>query len=216
MTDEGQRTALLGAAHQLLRSGVLSHSGHANLSARLPGGRILITARGTVRDLGPEDLAVIDRDGGLLQGEMEAVTREIVPMHSVVYRLRPEAAAVIHTHSPNLLAFALSCRELPCRYEAQLRLGQAVPVPVVAWAPRGSPGAVDGIAALLRASPQTQALLLGNHGVLAFSGSPSTAAGLVAVLEEAAAAEIRAVALGGARGLPPGALGSVLEALERH
>jgi L-ribulose-5-phosphate 4-epimerase len=38
---------------------------------------------------------------------------------------------VIHTHSPNLVAFALARRPLPVRYEPLLQMGQAEEVPVV-------------------------------------------------------------------------------------
>ena len=40
-----------------------------------------------------------------------------------VYRARPQIGAVIHTHSPNLVVFALARRPLPVRYEPLLHLG---------------------------------------------------------------------------------------------
>jgi len=116
---------------------------------------------------------------------------------------------VIHTHSPNLLAFAMANRALPARYEAMLRFGQAEDVPVAPWAPRGSERSVAGIVELVNAQPGTNAVLLGNHGVLVFGSTVEATAGLLVILEEAAEAELQAAALGGARDLPADALAAV-------
>ncbi len=44
---------------------------------------------------------------------------------------------------------------------------------MVDWAPRGSPALVEGIRDVLRAHPGTSALLLANHGLLAFAPTPA-------------------------------------------
>jgi L-fuculose-phosphate aldolase len=68
---------------------------------------------------------------------------------------------------------------------------------------------VEAIAQTLRAHPHTRAVLLANHGVLAFDAHPAAAAALVVALEEGAEAEWRAVALGGSVPFPAGALEAV-------
>jgi L-fuculose-phosphate aldolase len=130
-------------------------------------------------------------------------------MHAAVYRARRSVGAVVHTHSPGVTAYALAHVPLPCRYEALLRQGQAEPVPVVQWAPRGSPALAAGITAALAATPATSAVLLGNHGLLAFAADAARAGALVIALEEAARAELAAAKLGGARDFPSGALDDV-------
>jgi L-fuculose-phosphate aldolase len=77
---------------------------------------------------------------------------------------------------------------LPARYEPLRRLGQAEEGPVVPAA-----GAIIG---LIEARPGTQAVLLGDHGVLAVGPDTETAVSLLVALEEAAEAELRAAALG--------------------
>jgi L-ribulose-5-phosphate 4-epimerase len=206
---EPRRHELVAAAARLFAAGVMSHSGHGNLSARLAGERLLLGSTGSPGRLDPEDLAVVGFDGLNVDGRLESSTREIVGMHAVVYRERPGVGAVIHTHSPYLTAFAVAGRALPCRYEALLRFGQAEEVPVVPWAPRGSPASVEGIAETLRARPHTRAVLLANHGLLAFEAGAGAAAGLVVALEEGAEAEWRATALGGSTPFPAGALEAV-------
>lgn len=193
----------------------MSHTGHVNFSVRLDDQRMLVTPRGSVEGLEPRDLAVVRLDGTVEQGRLEPSTREIVAMHGVVYRQRAGAGAVLHTHSPYLVAFAVAHRPLPCRYEPMLRHGQQCEVPVVPWAPRGSDTSVGDIARVLGAEPATCAVLLANHGVLALAPSAAAAVKLVVALEEAAAAEIRASPLGGGRDLPPGAFEAVAGSMAR-
>lgn len=196
------RRELVDAGRSLSQSGVMSHTGHINFSARLDDERMLMTSTGLVQEMEPDALAVVRLDGRVEDGELTASTQQIVPMHSAVYRTRAGAASVVHTHSPYVTAFALAAKPLPCRYEPLLRLGQIEAVPVMDWAPRGSDAFVAGIEEALARYPGTLALLLANHGLLAFGSSPPAAAKLVILLEEAAEAELRAAAIGGAKDLP--------------
>ena len=181
----------------LLHAGVLSHSGHADLSARVGPDVVLIATLNRTRDLVPDDLAVVRLDGSVAEGDLGGMSTEVVAMHVEVYRARPQAGAVIHTHSPHLLAFALAGRPLPARYEPLPRLGQAEEVPV---APSAS-----AVIELIKARPGTRAVLLGGHGVLAFGPDTETTVSLLVALEEAAEAELRTAVLG-RLSAPPGTL----------
>lgn len=198
-----RRDQMVEAAGVLGRSGVMSHTGHINFSTRVDGRRMVLTSSGLIGELRSEALAVVDHEGNVEDGALSASTHEIVGMHATVYRLREDIGAVLHTHSPHVTAFALANRPLPCRYEALLRRGQAHEVPVAPWAPRGSQEFFDGIAEALAAGNGTNALLLGNHGVLAFGASAMAAVKLLIVLEEAAQAELEAAAIGGAKDISP-------------
>ncbi len=209
------RQAIVEAAASLFRNQVMSHTGHANLSGRLSSEEMILTVDGMVRELTVDRMARLRLDGKVVEGTLDPTNAEIVAMHGEVYRTRAEVGGIIHTHSPSLLAFALENRPLPCRYEALLRFGQAAEVPVVPWAPRGSERSVAGIVEAIREHPSTQAVLLGNHGVLVFGSTPQAAAALVTVLEEAAEAELAATQVGGAEEFPAGALEDVRTAMAR-
>lgn len=202
MTYPEQRQTMVDAVGLLLRAGVMSHTGHLNLSCRLDQGRMLLSGVGLVHDVTSETLAVVSLGGQVESGTLDDSSRDIVGMHAAVYRSRAAAGAVIHTHSPHVTAFALARKPLPSRYEALTRRGQVDPVPVVPWGARGSTTAHEGIAATFAGQPDTLAVLLANHGLLASGPSPTEAAKLVIVLEEAAEAELHAVALGGAQDIP--------------
>ncbi len=209
------RGAIVEAAQALFRNSVMSHTGHANLSGRVSRDEMLLTVDGAVRDLSPDRIARVRLDGTVLAGALDPTNAEIVAMHGEVYRVRPAVGGIIHTHSPNLLAFAMANRPLPCRYEALLRFGQAEEVPVVPWAPRGSERSVGGIVEAVSEHSSTQAVILGNHGVLVFGKSPQAAAALVTVLEEAAEGELAASHLAEPVNFPAGALEEVRISMAR-
>jgi L-ribulose-5-phosphate 4-epimerase len=203
------REQLIQAGHLLDRAGVMSHSGHGNMSVRLAGDRMLLTAHGIITNLLPEQFAVVTFDGDVVDGSLDPTTHEIVAMHSCVYQRRPEIASVIHTHSPHVTSFALANLPLPCAYEALLRFGITEDIPVADWAPRGSPESVGNIVKQLELHPTVNAVLLGNHGLLAFAGDPMTTAMLIVSMEEAAEMTLEANMLGGAKPFPPDALDKV-------
>lgn len=214
-SELGPGEAVVAAARHLFSAGVMSHAGHGNLSTRVSADRFVLTTTGIVRDLRPDQVATLDLDGTVLEGELAPENAEIVAMHAVVYRARPDVGGVIHTHSPAATAFALANKELACRAEPLLRFGQAEAIPVVAWGPRGSDVSVRSIAAVLDEHKTTSAVLLANHGLLAFSTDPVATARLVVAIEEAAEAELGACALGGAVDFPPGALDQVRASMAR-
>ena len=84
----------------LVRAGVLSHSGHAHLSSRVGPEAVLLAAVSAMRNLTPDDLAVVRLDGTVVEGDLAGMSAEVVDLHTGVYRARPQAGAVIHTHSP--------------------------------------------------------------------------------------------------------------------
>jgi L-fuculose-phosphate aldolase len=60
---------------------------------------------------------LLDLDGKLLEGEINPTNAEIVHMHAIVYKQRPETGAVVHTHSTYATSFALASRALGCSYD---------------------------------------------------------------------------------------------------
>jgi L-ribulose-5-phosphate 4-epimerase len=201
------REQLVQAALLLSQSGVMSHSGHGNMSVRLPeAGHMLLTSTGNITHLAPEQLAIVTFDGDVVEGSIDPTTREIIFMHSGVYRVRDEVNCVIHTHSPRVTSFALAHQPLPCVYEAFLRFGITDDIPVADWAPRGSRESVANIVEQLQRHPTVPAVLLANHGLLAFSRDPLSTAQLIIIMEEAAELTLDARALGGEKPLPADAL----------
>jgi L-fuculose-phosphate aldolase len=213
-----EREQIVSAARYLAEeAGVLSHTGHGNMSVRVPGtpDQMLLTAVARLTRVSAENLALVRFDGTVLDGHLDPTAAEIVAMHAVVYEHKPDVQAVIHTHSPRASTFALAQQPLPCQYEALLRLGVTEDIPVAPWGPRGSDESVRYIAQTIQAHPQIMAVLLANHGLLAFGPDGMVAAALVSVMEEAADMTLGAAALGGAKPFPEGALEAVRQRLRQ-
>ncbi len=210
------RTQLVQAAQRLTAAGVLSHSGHGNMSVRLPeSGHMLLSTVSQLTNLKEEQFVSVTFDGQEVDGKLDPISREIVGMHACVYQERPEVHAVIHTHSPRITSFALAHQPLPCVYEAMLRFGIIDDVPVAKWAPRGSQEAVGYIVEQLRQHPHVPAVLLGNHGLLAFSSDALATAQLIVIMEEAAQMTLDARLIGGEKALPEGALEQERQHMQR-
>jgi L-fuculose-phosphate aldolase len=123
-------------------------------------------------------------------------------MHAIVYRTRPEFAGVLHTHSPFATGFAVAGKAIPPAYEALVRNGAIEGVPVAAYGPRGSDESVRNIESVLQNYSGIRALLLANHGVLAFGDTVEAALRASMTVEESAEIILYAQTLGGAQSIP--------------
>ncbi len=75
--------------------------------------RIVIKPSGVpYRDLLPEHMVVVDRDGRVLEGALRPSTD--TPTHLALYRAWPEVGGIAHAHSPYAVMFAQAAREIPC------------------------------------------------------------------------------------------------------
>ena len=215
MTDSTLNLAqeLIRTANALRERGLLFRGAHANLSARQDD-RLLITRGGSVANLGEKNLSWLPVAAEGLQSDFDANYREIIEMHTRLYRHRADICAIIHCHPTHSTAFAVAQQSVPAVYEPMLRQGMHTDVPVVAWAPRGSSASVNGILEAFD-RPDTVAVLLANHGVLVTGDTPEVALNRLTALEEAAELVLHARVLGGEKALPDAAYREVAERMQR-
>ena len=134
-----------------------------NLSVRLKGDRILVTptcvSKGAMR---PADMVVVDIEGKRVSGHRN-VTSEI-GMHLLIYRMRPDVQAIVHAHPPTATGFAAAGMALtePLVCEVVIGLG-AIPL-----ARYGTPGTSELAETLEPYVPDYDAILMSNHGVVAY------------------------------------------------
>lgn len=137
------------------RGWVANHDG--NVSARVQGGRFLITPTGVSKRLCTPDTLVVCEASGKPVGPGKPPSE--VGLHAGAYR-RSDVAAVIHAHPPHASAFALARRALEpvTMPEVVVSLGDRVPL-VPLFLPK-DPRAEDAVAEAL--SIADVALLSGN------------------------------------------------------
>jgi L-fuculose-phosphate aldolase len=137
-----------------------------NLSIRLDRDRLLVTPTSMSKFLlTPEDIVIVDLDGRQLEGSRN-VTSEL-SMHLAVYHHRDDVGAVVHSHPPVATAFACAGRgleEMLCQ-EAVMTLGV---VPLAAYATTGTS---EVAASLVPFLPFHDAILMANHGAVAYGST---------------------------------------------
>ena len=194
---------IIDAAGFVTSCGVMSLSRHGNISARVPdSSAFLLTAGGSLSDMRPENIALYELDGTLIEGAVEPTSAEIVDMHGVVYRLRPDAGGAIHTHSPAATSFAVAGQSIPLIYEAMARFNMTDGIPIAGYGPRGSKESVENIARAIETHPNIGGVLLANHGVLAFADSAVSSVRANIVIEEAAILALNARVIGEPQPIP--------------
>jgi L-ribulose-5-phosphate 4-epimerase len=191
------------AAETLVQSGIMTKSNHGNISIRVPNqDAFLMTSGGGLASMKPENIALFRLDGSLIEGTVAPVGGEIIQMHAIVYRTRPEFNSVIHTHSPFATGFAVAGKMIPPAYEALVRNGMIAGVPLAGYGPRGSDQSVRNIESVLNEHTGIKGLLLENHGVLAFADSVNGAFRANMTIEESAEIMLYAYGVGGPKAIP--------------
>jgi len=136
-----------------------------NLSVRLGRERILVTptcmSKGAMR---ASDLVVVDMEGRPVAGRRK-VSSEIA-MHLLIYRLRRDVKGIVHAHPPTATGFAAAGMALnqPLVCEVVIGLGS---IPLAKYGTPGTPELTEALEPLV---PQYDALLMSNHGVVAYGG----------------------------------------------
>ena len=117
-------------------------------------------------DMRPGDVCLVTLDGTQLPDSAGHRTVETpsseTPMHLAIYEAT-EAAAVVHTHSPEVIALSASRPELPAIHYAITGLGG--PVRVAPYVRFGSAGLA---AAAVGALDGRSAVILRNHGAVTY------------------------------------------------
>ena len=134
-----------------------------NLSVKLKQDRILVTPTGLSKGaMRAGDLVIVDPEGNRISGRKH-VTSEI-GMHLMIYRTRPDVKAIVHAHPPTATGFAAAGMALtePLVCEVVMGLGC---IPLARY---GTPGTSELAQTLEPYVPSYDAILMSNHGVVAY------------------------------------------------
>ena len=174
---DAARAQLVRYSARLLDDGLAVGSA-GNMSVRI-GDRVAITPSGvSYTEMRPEDICLVGMDGAELQSS-ETPSSE-TPMHLAIYaatkahaetgaqaRAGAEtgagAGAVVHTHSPEVIALSAGRDELPAIHYAITGLGG--PVRVAPYVRFGSAGLA---ASAVTALDGRSAVILRNHGAVTY------------------------------------------------
>ncbi len=207
--DESKARKLIVEVGKLLyeRSYVVAFDG--NVSIRLDENTVLATPTMTSKGRMTEDcLALTDIDGKPLNDNRASSE---LAMHLLIYKMRPDIHAVCHAHPAHGTAFAVAglAIDKPILSEVVLTLGC---VPLTGY---GTPSTDELTEAMKPYVPHHNALLMANHGAVAYGEHLWQAFDRLETLEHTAKIAILAKALGGANDLPEGAVEKLIEIREK-
>jgi L-fuculose-phosphate aldolase len=157
------RAEIIASAQALDAAGLVPNKS-GNVSCRAADGFLITPAGVPYRDLVPADIVESS-----LAGSAAAHVRRPSSewrMHAAIYADRPDATAIVHTHSPK--ATALACAGLgipPFHYMIALAGGAIRCMPYATF------GTADLAATAVQGLDARRATLLANHGVIAIGGS---------------------------------------------
>lgn len=143
-------------------------SNDGNISVKLNDNEFLCTPTGVSKGfMTPEYICKVDKDGNVIQANKGFKPSSEIKMHMRVYKHRPDVQSVVHAHPMYATAFAIAGIPLtqPIMPEAVISLG-CVPI-----AEYGTPSTNEIPDAVEKYLPYFDAVLLENHGALAYSDS---------------------------------------------
>jgi L-fuculose-phosphate aldolase len=169
------------ARHQLVLHGRkmgpdhLSIGTSGNLSIRV-GDVVAITPGSSSYDeMKVDDICVVGLDGTKISGKRNVSSEW--PMHSLIYA-KTDAKAIVHTHSPEVVALSATCSELPAIHYSIAKLGGHVRV--VDYARFGSEQLAQNVVAALESR---NTVILQNHGAVSYGSNIAQAYSRALVLE---------------------------------
>jgi L-fuculose-phosphate aldolase len=154
-----------------------------NVSARTPDGNVLVTPSGLdYWAMVAEEVVLVDLGGAVIEGSFEPSVEW--PMHTGIYRARPETGGIVHTHARYSTTLACLNREIPPVHYMLAVLSDEGRVPLARYATYGTEELGRNAADALGDSHK--ACLLSNHGTIAVGGTVGEAYSRTELLEEMA------------------------------
>ena len=168
-----------------------------NITIRLDDERILATPTGVSKGMmSPDDLIIVDYEGNKIEGRLERTSE--IAMHMTIYKERPDINSVVHAHPPVATGFASAGRSLNKALLPEVIIGLGC-VPTADYGLPGTPALTEPMMPLI---PKYDALLLANHGAVAYGKDVWQAYFRMETVEHFARINFVAEMLGGAQALP--------------
>lgn len=186
------REGICAVSRRMSESGLVMGTA-GNVSVRTPDGDVLVSPSGLDYMLmEPEDVVLVNLEAEVLEGSFAPSVE--TPMHTGIYRLRPEVSGVVHTHARYSTTLACLGWDIPPVHYMLAVISDDARVPLARYATYGTEELARNAGEALGDSHG--ACLLSNHGTIAVGTSLEQAYSRTEVLEEMAEIYYRARAAG--------------------
>ncbi|MBO0798758.1 MAG: class II aldolase/adducin family protein [Blastocatellia bacterium] len=211
MVDEQKvREQIVEIATQCYGRGLLV-AGDGNISVRVASNRVIATPSGVSKGwMKPGMMVTVDLEGNLLEPSAYRVSSEW-PMHRLIYQSRPDINAVVHAHPPYATGFAVAGLSLDKAILSEVILTLGC-VPLAAYGTPSTHELTDAIEPYLE---YHDALLMANHGAVAYADTLEKAYNKLETLEHTCRISFIARTLGNENTIPGRAVEKLYEIRER-
>jgi L-fuculose-phosphate aldolase len=171
-------------SHLLYQRGLVGAAG-GNVSFRT-GERVFVTSGGrSLRRIKQEEIIEIDLNGITVDEKPGLKPSKEIDLHLNIYRVREDIRSVIHVHPVYATAFAVAGKRVPMvTATARLKL---INIPLVGYAPPGSPELAQLVYdKLLKEKKDIKAVMLKDHGIIAFAEGMEDCFNTAELVEETA------------------------------
>ena len=158
----------------------------------------------------PEDVVVADLEANIVEGSRKPSSEWA--LHTLFYKRKPHIRAVVHTHSMYCTTFAVLGRPLQAVHYAIADAG-AAEIPCAPYHPFGT---LELAEAAVKTAGDSDAVLLGNHGLVACGRDIAGAYGLALNMEYVAELQYRALCIGTPNVLDWEAMEDVMERFKSY
>jgi L-fuculose-phosphate aldolase len=195
---DNPETAVLDAAKDMLRRGLVEGTA-GNISARRSDGNIVITPSSVdYRDMQLDDLVLVDPEGAVLRAADGRSPSSEAKLHLACYQAFDDIGSVIHSHPVWATMFAIAHQAIPaCIDEFAVYCGGEVRC--TEYAASGTPQVGTNA---VKALEGRGAALIANHGLVAVGPRPDKVLHITALVERTAQIVWGARALGGPVPIP--------------
>ena len=187
-THSQVRSRIIQVSQSLDADGLVPNKS-GNVSCRSGAGFLITPAGVPYADLTPADIVELPLEGAPPPAGPRPSSEW--RMHAAIYARRPDAAAIVHTHSPRATALACAGRGIPpFHYMIALAGGDIRCMPYATF------GTSELAETAVRGLDGRRATLLANHGVIAIGDSLRAAYGVAVEVENLASQYLAILAAG--------------------
>jgi len=158
----------------------------------------------------PEDVVITDLEAHVVDGTRKPSSEWA--LHTIFYKNKPEAGAVVHTHSVYCTTFAVLGQPIRAVHYV---IGDAN-TDKVPCAPYQTFGTVELAEAAVKVCGQSNAVLLGNHGLVVCGQDIKSAYSLACNLEYVAELQYHAMCIGTPNNLSDAEMAAVMEKFKTY
>lgn len=211
MLMEKERQEIVDYGKKMSSAG-LSKGTSGNISAYDPeSGYMAISPSGLdYFETAAEDIVILDLDGNIVEGCRKPSSEHA--LHATIYKLHPDARGVVHAHSTYCTTFA--CLKQPIEAVHYLLAGaETFRIPCADYATYGTEELAEKVSEV---NGEGLAMLLANHGMVAYGPSLSKAFNVAENVEWVAEIQWRTMCVGKPAVLSKAEIDVVIESFKTY